>query len=285
VLSQPTLFDHPIAAEPAAASPGRISVTDLVSFRRCPRQYYWLAIRPLPRRGSAAARLGTAAHRWIELRASNQLGLLGLLEPVESADDFDPEGAVVHGQDPPTGDRGVARGVNRPETALEGFQAAFLASPYASLQPRRVEAPFVLAVAQKVVRGRVDAVYLRDDHVEVVDFKTGRPPEDGDSGATVQLDVYAVAAVDVWSEDPATLRTTYCYLEADGDFHTTATEWTPDRVTAAREQLATTLGRLAEGAWPATPGGWCRRCEWQEVCPAGQSFLAGASAPPAPGAN
>ena len=54
----------------------------------------------------------------------------------------------------------------------------------------------------------------------------------------MQLDVYAIAAVDVWSEDPAALRTTYCYLDADGTFHLAASEWTPDRVAAARDDLA-----------------------------------------------
>ena len=62
-------------------------------------------------------------------------------------------------------------------------------------------------------------MYRHDGLVEVVDFKTGRPPADGDRGAMVQLDTYAVAAVDVWSVDPSKLRSTYCYLDADGSYH------------------------------------------------------------------
>jgi DNA helicase-2/ATP-dependent DNA helicase PcrA len=273
-LSQPTLFDHPAEVPAPVGIPSRLSVTDLVSFRRCPRQYYWLAIRPLPRRGSAAARLGTAAHRWIEQRASQQLGLLALIEPVATPDDLDPGSTVVGVAADGGGGGGGSRPQQTHEAALAGLQAAFLASPYGALHPRRVEAPFVLAVAGRVVRGRVDAVYQRDGRLDVVDFKTGRPPEDGDPGATVQLDTYAVAAVDVWSEDAAGLRTTYCYLDADGAFHLTERDWTPERVGAVREDLTSALQRLGDGAWPATPGGWCRRCEWHDVCRVGKAFLA-----------
>ena len=240
--TQPSLFDHPASRPPPATAPDRVSVTELVSYRRCPRQYYWLVVRPLPRRASAAARLGTAAHRWIEQRAANQLGLFGLLEAAPEAASDDP-GEPAVGLDEALGgpslsgaggalpvgalpDRLLSDGVlpdgvsdgalsDRPasfERALAGLQAAFLATPFAALDPRRVEAPFVLSVSGTILRGRIDAAYQRDGRLEVVDFKTGRPPEDGDPGASVQLDTYAVAAVEVWSEDPAALRTTYCYL-------------------------------------------------------------------------
>ena len=58
------------------------------------------------------------------------------------------------------------------------LKASFLASPYAGLDPVKVEAPFALAVAdggEHLVRGRIDAVYERDGRLELVDFKTGRP--------------------------------------------------------------------------------------------------------------
>jgi DNA helicase II / ATP-dependent DNA helicase PcrA len=53
----------------ARAAPPALSVTGLVTYARCPKQFYWSVVRPLPRRSSAAARLGTEIHRWIEQRA------------------------------------------------------------------------------------------------------------------------------------------------------------------------------------------------------------------------
>jgi DNA helicase-2/ATP-dependent DNA helicase PcrA len=222
----------------------------MVSYRRCPRQFYWLAIRPLPRRRSEAALLGTEIHRWIEQRSDRQLGLIDLED-----EEVDPGAAG-----------GTASGAG-------GWRAAFLRSPYGSLDPERVEAPFVLVLDGRMVRGRVDAVYRRDQRLELVDFKTGSAPADGDRGAGVQLDLYAMAAVDVWREDPAELRTTYCYLRGDGTYALVSTDWDEDRLAVVRADLRAALTGLAAGEYAATPGPWCGRCEWREVCRPGRAYL------------
>jgi DNA helicase-2/ATP-dependent DNA helicase PcrA len=151
----PPLFDAASLPAPPGAesrpSPRAVSVTSLVSDARCPRQFYWSDVRPLPRMPSAAAALGTAVHRWIEQRSGRALSL------------FEPEP-----------DRPPATGT------AAGLQDAFLATPYADLEPVKVEAPFLLVVDGCIVRGRVDAAYERDGRFEVVDFKTGRTPAEGD---------------------------------------------------------------------------------------------------------
>src|SRR5205085_7271943 len=106
-------------AAPTRTAPTALSVTSLVSYARCPKQFYWSVVRPLPRQSSAAARLGTEVHRWIEQRAGRQLALL---EP-EVDDELDPD-AVPAGVD-------VRSGVDV-RTAL---QQSFLESPYADLDP------------------------------------------------------------------------------------------------------------------------------------------------------
>src|SRR5207244_9923216 len=124
----PTLFDDspagPSVASPARVAPTGLSVTSGVSSARCPRQFYWSVVRPLPRQSSAAARLGTEVHRWIEARADRQLVLV---EP----DEYEPATGVA-----------------------EGLRASFLASVYADIDPERVEAPFQLFVGGRFVRAR-----------------------------------------------------------------------------------------------------------------------------------
>jgi RecB family exonuclease len=275
-LSQPSLFDVAVTPPAPIVARAQISATDLVSLQRCPRQYYWLAVRPLPRHGSAAAQLGTSVHRWIEERATRHPALPGLLGPAPPLVEFDPDGDRSGGEWCAHVGEGRGEATADARIGLSGRQAAFLATPYAQLEPWRVEAPFVLAVGGHVVRGRIDAMYQRDGYVDIVDFKTGADPVEGDPGASVQLDTYAVAAVDVWAEDPDKLRTTYCYLRPDGTYRLVESDWTAARVAAAREGLLATLDRRDGGQWPATPGQWCRRCEWLAVCPAGQSAMTGA---------
>jgi hypothetical protein len=245
----PALFDAGSLPPPASASlrpvPTAASVTSLVSYARCPLQFYWSDVRPLPRHGSAAARIGVEVHRWIEERSGRQLTLL---EPDEVSDE--PGGA------------GVAAGLRQ----------SFLESVFAPLEPEKVEAPFLLVVDGRVVRGRIDAVYRRDGKLELVDFKTGRRPAEGDPSAFAQLDLYALAAVDTWAADPSSLRTTYCYLRADGPAELDSRDWTVADVDAVRARLHATFTAIAASSYPANPGAWCQRCDFLPYCKLGQAW-------------
>ena len=232
-----TLFDVPAA--PAARPPRPplgLSVSSLVSFARCPRQFHWSTVRPLPRRGSPAATVGTIVHRWIETRHG-------------------PQGALLDADYESTG-------------IVSGLQQSFAASTYSELVPASVEAPFELLVGGHVIRGRVDAVYAHaDDDIELVDFKTGRPPADGDPSAQTQLLVYAVAAVDAWGRKPDSLRASFVYLHADGTPATpVAVALTPEIIDAARTELITAVTRIDTGDAKINPGPWCDRCDFRDVC-------------------
>jgi RecB family exonuclease len=134
-----------------------------------------------------------------------------------------------------------------------------------------VEAPFVLALTPFIVRGRIDAVYRRDDRTELVDFKTGRAPAEGDPAADLQLDLYALAAVDTWREAPADLRTTYCYLRSDGPAELVSRDWDAEVLEGVRDDLAVMLGALDTDEFAVNAGAWCARCDFVDVCPAGRA--------------
>jgi DNA helicase-2/ATP-dependent DNA helicase PcrA len=192
--------------------------------------------------------LGTAVHRWIEQRSDQQLSLI---EP-EAGDADDPDSLPA--------DEGVAA----------ALKASFLTSPWAELEPLKVEAPFVLAAGRHVVRGRIDAVYRRDGRLELVDFKTGRPAPMGDRPATLQLNLYGLAAVDTWAVDPDELRTTYCYLRTEGPPALLSADWDASSVESVRADLAATLDRLAAQQFEPTPGRWCRGCDFLPACGPGR---------------
>ncbi len=256
-----------VAAVPAATAPRRttptgLSVTGLVTYARCPKQFYWSVVRPLPRRSSAAARLGTAVHRWIEQRSDRQLSLI------------EPDGSSP-------GDADDADTLPAEESVTAALKASFLASPWADLDPEKVEAPFALAAGDHLVRGRIDAVYRRADGVlELVDFKTGRPTALGDRPATLQLNLYGLAAVDTWGADPDALRTTYCYLRTDGPPKLLSADWDASSLEAVRADLAATLDRLAAQQFDPTPGAWCKGCDFLPACASGQREVDAARAAP-----
>jgi DNA helicase-2/ATP-dependent DNA helicase PcrA len=129
--------------------------------------------RPMPRPPQPAARRGTRFHAWVEARFEELT--LPMLEPEEL----------------PGSEADIAD-----ERDLEALKDAFERTEYAHRTPYRVEAPFQLALAGRVVRGRIDAVYKEGDGpdavYEIVDWKTGR----GRTADPLQLAVYRLA----WAE-------------------------------------------------------------------------------------
>ena len=124
--------------------------------------------RPLPRKPIPAARRGTRFHAWVETLFAQR----PLLEPDEL---------------PGAEDEAIGE-----DADLAELQEAFLSTPHATRRPHAVEAPFALALAGRVVRGRIDAVYdLGDGRWEVVDWKTGNEAAD-----PLQLAIYRLA----WAE-------------------------------------------------------------------------------------
>jgi DNA helicase-2/ATP-dependent DNA helicase PcrA len=225
-----------------------VSVGGVIDYARCPKRFYWTAVRPLPRFSGPAARIGTEVHRWIERRASGQAVLL---EVDESPDLTSEELAGEPGK-------------------VERLREAFLASRFADVTPIHAERPFLLRLEDFTVGGRIDAVYGDPDGTwEVVDWKTGRRPPDDDPLAALQLDLYGLACVEIWGKRPEDVTLTYLYLASGEEVSHSMEE--PDAVKA---RVTEALRSIDAGAFNATPGPYCTYCDFRAFCPEGKSWLA-----------
>jgi DNA helicase-2/ATP-dependent DNA helicase PcrA len=151
--------------------PAHLSVSSLVALARDAGTLARDIRRPLPRPPAPYARRGTAFHRWLESRWGQQR----LLDP----DDL-----------PGAADEGAAH-----DDRLAELQARFEESAWAAREPVDIEVPFETVIGDRLVRGRMDAVFRTEDGgFEVVDWKTGAPPS-GDEAvfAAVQLAAYRLA--------------------------------------------------------------------------------------------
>ncbi|MFD7433530.1 UvrD-helicase domain-containing protein [Streptomyces sp. NPDC059861] len=153
--------------------PASLTASQLLRLAADPDGFAQELVRPMPRPPQPAARRGTRFHAWVEARFEELT--LPMLEPEE-----------LPGSDAEIAD----------ERDLEALKEAFERTEYAHRTPYRVEAPFQLAIAGRVVRGRIDAVYRDGDGegttYEIVDWKTGR----GRSADALQLALYRLA----WAE-------------------------------------------------------------------------------------
>jgi ATP-dependent DNA helicase UvrD/PcrA len=232
-------------------APQTLSVSSVMTFAQCPKRFYWTSVRPLPRFSGPAARIGTEIHGWIERRARGQGQLL----------EFD--------DTPDLTDEELAGDPGR----VDRLRQSFLSSRFAGATPLFAERAFLLRVGTYAVGGRIDAIYGElDGPWEVVDWKTGRKPEDDDPLSGLQLDLYGLACVEIWGKRPDDLTLTYVYLKS-GDEVTRPFE----DPAGVRARVAAALSAIDDGAFEAVAGPACRYCDFRAFCTTGQEWVAAQS--------
>jgi DNA helicase II / ATP-dependent DNA helicase PcrA len=234
-----------------------LSVSSLIQLARCPKQFYWTTVRPLPRRPSRAARLGQEIHRWIEIRS---IGQQRLGDP-EEFPDLVPEETQE--------DRGAPK-----RATLSDLQKAWEASRFSKVKPRFTEQAFVVALpGDYLVRGRIDAVYDDDGDWEIVDFKSGGKPDTSDPTSRLQLAIYALAAQRVWGIDPAKIRVTYFYLRDGAEVTYTASE-----LDVSEADLVTLFEQVDAESFEPHASDLCRSCDFLRFCETGRKYVEAHSA-------
>ncbi|MFA1540737.1 ATP-dependent helicase [Actinomadura monticuli] len=173
--------------------PAHLSVSSLVSLARDPAALARQIRRPMPRPPAPYARRGTAFHAWLESRWGQQR----LLDPDELPGAAD-EGAVD-------------------DSHLDRLRSRFEESEWAGREPLDIEVPFETIIGDRLVRGRMDAVFRSPGGgYEVVDWKTGSPPS-GDEArfVSVQLAAYRLAWAELTGVDVAQVSAAFHYVSAN----------------------------------------------------------------------
>jgi DNA helicase-2/ATP-dependent DNA helicase PcrA len=250
-LERARLIEDRLTTDEAAPVPGSLSVTGLIDYEKCPKLFYWSQVRPLPRSPNPAARLGSEVHRWIELQTRGQATLIDL----EQQPDLSTEERMAEA--PPEG----------------RLRQAFRDSRFAGLTPQYTERPFLLYLDGMVVGGRIDAIFGEPDGAwEIVDYKTGRVPDADDPLLGLQLDVYALACVEIFGKRPEELTLTYFYLSEGKEVTRPAGD--PE---AVRARIRRSLRDIGEGRFDPRPGAQCRWCDFLSFCEAGKEYVGKAS--------
>ncbi len=181
----------------AVLLPQRIPVSSLVTIARDPAELAQQVRRPMPRPPAPHAHRGTAFHRWLEERFGPQR----LLDPgdLPGAADDEPGGVA--------------------DTDLTQLQQRFGAGEWAARWPSEVEVPFETLIGDRLVRGRIDAVFADspDGGFDVVDWKTGRQPQSAAEGraVAVQLAAYRIAWAALAGVPVGQVRAAFYYVRDD----------------------------------------------------------------------
>ncbi|MFI6325143.1 ATP-dependent helicase [Nonomuraea sp. NPDC050556] len=151
--------------------PSKLTVSSLVTLAEDAKELARRIRRPVPRKPAPLARRGQSFHRWLESRWDQQ----------RLIDDFELPGAYDEPEEV--------------DVRLAELQERFEESEWAGREPLDLEVPFETMIADRLVRGRMDAVFeLPGGSYEVVDWKTGeRPTGKAARAASVQLAAYRLA--------------------------------------------------------------------------------------------
>jgi DNA helicase II / ATP-dependent DNA helicase PcrA len=177
------------------ALPARLSVSSLVALARDPAELARQVRRPMPRPPARQARRGTAFHRWLEQRYGQQLLI----------DDSDLFGSADENM--------------QAERDLTELRVRFERSEWADRWPQAVEVPFETLVGDRLVRGRIDAVFAAPGGggFDVVDWKTGSPPRSAAErhAVSVQLAAYRLAWAALAEVPVTAVRAAFYYVAHD----------------------------------------------------------------------
>ncbi|PZG16740.1 ATP-dependent helicase [Nonomuraea aridisoli] len=149
--------------------PAKLTVSSLVTLAQDPGELARRIRRPVPVKPAPLARRGTSFHKWLETRWDQQR----LIDDLELYDEE----------------------LEETDVRLAELQERFEQSEWAERRPIDLEVPFETMIADRLVRGRMDAVFERPGGgYEVVDWKTGEPPRGKAArAASVQLAAYRLA--------------------------------------------------------------------------------------------
>lgn len=196
--------------------PSSLTASQVLRLTADPDGFAQELARPMPRPPQPAARRGTRFHAWVESRFEELR--LPMLDPEE-----------LPGSEAEIAD----------ERDLEALKDSFERTPYAHRTPYRVEVPFQLAIAGRVVRGRIDAVYRETVEdaghrqgdgttYEIVDWKTSRSR----TADPLQLAIYRLAWAEQQGVPLESVKAAFLYVRSGEIVRPDAL---PDR--AALEQL------------------------------------------------
>lgn len=171
------------------AVPARLTTSQIVAMTSDEAAFAASVARPVPTRPQPAARRGSRFHQWVE----GLYSMSSLIDPEELAG---AEDDLLSDEE------------------LERLQQTFLAGGWGERQPVAVEAPFEMVLGTRMVRGRIDAIYPRDDGgYDVIDFKTGAVLSGRDfEVAALQLSTYRLAWADLAGVSPDEVSAGFLYI-------------------------------------------------------------------------
>lgn len=278
-FAKPAETNEPAETPVVIRLPKQFSFTQLSAFRTCPLQYKFAHGLKIPVFGKWTFSFGKTMHNtlhrffiaWLERTTLTQTSLFSNTQPLNHSttqplappvtlDELFALYADNWQDDWYTDDAQREEYRARGKSQLKEFYAYLMANPP---KPRYLEQDFTLKIGDVILKGRIDRIDDAEGGVEIIDYKTGTPKEDGklDASDKEQLLLYQMAAREILGLNPVKL--TFHYLENNSQVSFLGDD---KALLDLREKIVERVNGIRTSNFTATPGFHCKFCDFADIC-------------------
>jgi DNA helicase-2/ATP-dependent DNA helicase PcrA len=134
-----------------------------------------------------------------------------------------------------------------------------------------LEKLFKIRVSRDIfLTGKIDRVDNKPDGgIEIIDYKTGKKPDEKTLQKSLQLSIYALAAMDkgLYHKELEKVTLTFYYLQ---DMSKISMKRSPGDIAKVTEEVENTVTEIRKNEFKPKVGPWCNYCVFKMICEAWQ---------------
>ncbi len=239
------------------------SFSQLETFTLCPLQYKYQYLLKIPTMVSAAASFGDSIHRTLqkfyqEYLTDPLLNQKRLLEIYRQS--WIPAGYTSSTHEKKMRKEG--------EEMLTKYFKTFHLKDIAIIA---LEKFFKIKLPNETfIVGKIDRIDQKENGaIEIIDYKTGKKPEEKELKKNLQLSIYALAAIDtgLYGKKLEDVHLTFYYLQ---DMERISMQKTEDDMDTVKKQITNLVEQIRGDTFQPRVGPWCSFCSFKMICEAWQ---------------
>jgi len=239
------------------------SYTQIETYERCPKQYEYRYLIKVPEPESSALSFGSSVHRALELfykdfMEGRMADLSTLTKHFKMS--FLPLGYLSRTLQQRSFETGLKILKDYYEKFFDQRATVFAVEKNFSLKLKIGEKEYL-------VGGKIDRIDKLNETYEIIDYKTGKKPPERELKKSLQLGIYALAAMDkaFLNLKPEQIILTFFYLDKGEKYSLRASDRNLEEV---KKDVLLALQKMETGEYNPNVGYHCDWCPFKIICPA-----------------